>query len=96
MYFSSNFLWTQVRIRNEEERLKERAKQDEERRRESKRAKEEDLAVCYVCSSGDHSAEDAIVFCERCCVAVHTSCYDAQGVSDPTGIPLAHYSCGAL
>lgn len=57
------------------------AKAKEDRRREAKREKEQQLAVCYVCSSGDYSEEDAIVFCERCCVAVHTSCYNAEGVS---------------
>lgn len=65
-----------------EQREKAMAKADEQRRREAKREQEEMLAVCYVCGSGDHSEEDAIVFCERCCVAVHTSCYNAEGVRD--------------
>lgn len=64
------------------ERTARMAKEDEDRRREALRVEEELLAVCYVCDSGDHSEEDAIVFCERCCVAVHTSCYEAVGVND--------------
>ncbi|CAM9845407.1 unnamed protein product, partial [Ectocarpus fasciculatus] len=46
---------------------------------ELKRKKEEDIAVCYVCNSGDHvEKQEDIVFCERCCVAVHMSCYNAE------------------
>lgn len=69
-----------LRIRIVAERAKANAKKDEQRRVEAKRQEEELMAVCYVCHSGDHSDEDSIVFCDRCCVAVHTSCYDAQGV----------------
>lgn len=48
---------------------------------ELKRKKEEDIAVCYVCNSGDHvEKQEDIVFCERCCVAVHMSCYNAEEV----------------
>eukprot|EP00904_Undaria_pinnatifida_P002674 jgi/Undpi1/12407/HiC_scaffold_5.g02079.m1 len=68
-----------LRIRIVAERAKANAKKDEQRRVEAKRQEEELMAVCYVCHSGDHSDEDSIVFCDRCCVAVHTSCYDAQG-----------------
>lgn len=64
-------------LAREEERKRQRA---EEKSREDKRKEEEDLAVCYVCGSGDHCGNDAIVFCERCCVAVHSSCYNAEGV----------------
>lgn len=56
----------------------------EKRRLEQKRKKEEDIAVCYVCNTGnfaDRSEEHAIVFCDRCCVAVHTSCYNAEEAS---------------
>lgn len=66
-----------------EERKAKQAKEDEAWRIESLRLEEERQAVCYVCDSGDHSEEDPIVFCERCCVAVHTSCYKAVGVSGP-------------
>ncbi|CAM9306142.1 unnamed protein product, partial [Ectocarpus sp. 8 AP-2014] len=48
---------------------------------ELKRKKEEDIAVCYVCNSGDHvENKEDIVFCERCCVAVHMSCYNAEEI----------------
>lgn len=60
---------------------KEKEREAEAKRVEALRVEEELLAVCYVCDGGDHSEEDAIVFCERCCVAVHTSCYKAVGVS---------------
>ena len=53
---------------------------EENARRERKRKDEEQEAVCYVCGSGYHSHNDTIVFCERCCVAVHASCYNAEGV----------------
>lgn len=55
---------------------------------ELKRKKEEDIAVCYVCNSGDHvENKEDIVFCERCCVAVHMSCYNAEEVSTQEGPP---------
>lgn len=77
-------------VKVEEQMVAERkariAKEDEDSRREALRVQEELLAVCYVCDSGDHSEED-IVFCERCCVAVHTSCYQIVGVSVKVCLP---------
>lgn len=72
-----------------EERKKLAAKNSEQDRLEQKLRKEEDIAVCYVCNSGEHfgdaSEEHSIVFCDRCCVAVHTSCYGAEEVKDAGG-----------
>eukprot|EP00903_Cladosiphon_okamuranus_P016039 g14809.t1 len=56
---------------------------------EKKLLKEEAIAVCYVCNGGEHfenrSDLQEIVFCERCCVAVHSSCYgfDAEEIHKP-------------
>lgn len=50
------------------------------RRRNEKMQEEENRAVCYVCDNGDFNEHDQIIFCERCCVAVHASCYNVVGV----------------
>lgn len=42
---------------------------------------DEDLAMCCVCGRGDSEAENPIVFCDGCNIAVHKGCY---------GNPLAH------
>lgn len=64
---------------------------------ELKRKKEEDIAVCYVCNSGDHvENKEDIVFCERCCVAVHMSCYNAEEVSEHvarTALARTYWGC---
>lgn len=52
-----------------------------ERRRNKAREDEEHLAVCYVCDNGDFNEDNQIIFCERCCVAVHASCYNVVEVS---------------
>ncbi|CAM9736711.1 unnamed protein product, partial [Laminaria digitata] len=47
---------------------------------EGLREAEEREAVCYICSGGEYTDIDKIVFCERCSVALHESCYNAQNV----------------
>lgn len=37
--------------------------------------KEDEEALCAVCSGGLSAAPNYIVFCERCDVAVHQNCY---------------------
>lgn len=70
----------------EQERATAAARSSKRERIEKKLVKEESIAVCYVCNSGDHfedrGGDQEIVFCERCCVAVHSSCYglDAEEV----------------
>lgn len=63
----------------ERERAEAAAKMSKRDRIEKKLLKEEAIAVCYVCNGGEHfenrSDPQDIVFCERCCVAVHSSCY---------------------
>lgn len=66
------------------DRAARRDKLADEKRRRDLQELEEKLAVCYVCDNGDYSDEDQIVFCERCCVAVHASCYNIVGVSAGT------------
>ncbi|CAM9498259.1 unnamed protein product [Choristocarpus tenellus] len=53
---------------------------------------EEQQALCYVCGSGETLHDDAIVFCDRCSVAVHCSCYKAKGVSASVSHVLGYFS----
>eukprot|EP00752_Nemacystus_decipiens_P008457 g7559.t1 len=73
----------------EQERQAALARISKKERIEKKLLKEEAIAVCYVCNGGEHfenrSDLQEIVFCERCCVAVHSSCYgfDAEEIHKP-------------
>jgi hypothetical protein len=67
----------------------------EQREREAARCDEDQDAVCCVCDAGDTAnARDTIVFCERCNVAVHLSCYRIQ-VSARVVVDVVACGCGA-
>ncbi|CAN0037469.1 unnamed protein product, partial [Discosporangium mesarthrocarpum] len=40
----------------------------------------EEEADCYVCLQGRESSCNKIMFCERCCVAVHEDCYGSKAM----------------
>ena len=69
-----------INIRQKAARAKAQAAAARQAELEAKREAEERDASCYVCFGGEHSGGDSIVFCDRCCVAVHSSCYHALDV----------------
>ncbi len=56
--------WTRIMQIAAEEKIAEQQKQEEDMN-----------AVCYVCGGGDSPHNDPIIFCDRCDLAVHRSCY---------------------
>ncbi len=56
--------WTRIMQIAAEEKMVEQQKQEEDMN-----------AVCYVCGGGDSPHNDPIIFCDRCDLAVHRSCY---------------------
>ncbi len=56
--------WTRIMQIAAEEKVAEQQKQEEDMN-----------AVCYVCGGGDSPHNDPIIFCDRCDLAVHRSCY---------------------
>lgn len=81
----------QLQEKMEQQRVAAAEKISKKERIEKKLLKEEAIAVCYICNGGEHfenrSDLQEIVFCERCCVAVHSSCYgfDAEEVRERGG-----------
>lgn len=81
----------QLQEQMEQQRQDQLAKISKKERIEKKLLKEEAIAVCYICNGGEHFENRSdlhdIVFCERCCVAVHASCYgfDAEEVRKEGG-----------
>ncbi len=64
--------WTRMMQIAAEEKVAEQQKQEEDMN-----------AVCYVCGGGDSPHNDPIIFCDRCDLAVHRSCYFLPAV--PSG-----------
>ncbi|KAG5190259.1 hypothetical protein JKP88DRAFT_299295, partial [Tribonema minus] len=50
-----------------------------ERELQAAQVEEDADAVCCVCDAGDTARRDTIVFCDRCDLAVHVSCYRIAG-----------------
>ncbi len=64
--------WTRIIQIAAEEKMAEQQKQEEDMN-----------AVCCVCGGGDSPHNDPIIFCDRCDLAVHRSCYFLPAV--PSG-----------
>ncbi len=58
--------------------------------------KEDEEALCAVCSGGLSVAPNYIVFCERCDVAVHQHCYGIADIPPGKTPTWKHYCKSAL